>query len=1801
MFQIVDDVLAALDALHEVGLVHRDVKPENVMLERVDGALRGRLGDMGIARPADRTRSSGSVLGTDLYIAPEVHDGAAPSPQSDLWAVGYVLYEGLFGAPPHADASTTYQAIGRLRAEGPDRPPRVPDPIWNVVVTLLAPSPGDRPSSADAARALVVSGRPAALAVSPVAATDNAARRRLTPRRITPRARSSVRFEAAAQRSPTLTRALAATAATALVVGGLAWVGGRDRLFGTTDRTDRGAISSITPLSPESRHVVPTQYQWRLTNGVLTGRLEVSNPSWTATEATAMPELFPGSAATDGALALVGFNGKTERQKDGSVLVRFAVPPLAPRAHHVVSFRLRVARDFNDPRDLAQLVRDREAAIQKYSFALSDAPTLNRLVVAVTSASLIVGEQAQVSVQGFDRHGSAVPAELLRDLQVAVSVGHAVARVEGSALAALAPGNAVIRAVVGDIRAETPVTVAAAPAPPTTARRGSEKAPARSDDGNHRHDIRRGSPRLVAADVGCRVNTFELALMIVGAGGPRPIVATVRSDARVEHLASALGGTLTRLGQRLDPTATLVEAGVRSGETLGLDAVGPVDLRQLGPELRVIGGAGAGGRRRLHGGALTVGRAPDADVVVPSERASRRHVEVRLDGDCFAVRDLESRNGTWINGIAIEVDAWVSVDHGTPVRIGDSVLTVAAAAEAPSPSRDMRPFHVGFLGGRRASAAAVTTRAATATTPLSARRSLVPYVVPTAGAVALAAAAGGAPAPVAFGATPAAVVLGLLADRGLHARSARKASALLRDSLAQDRAEISSAAKGLAVAARILHPDPATLAAAAERQSSALWSVPAAELELRVGLADRAGAIAVEGEAASVQRLAAERVAHLMPEVVGFADGPVVLAGPEPFLDDLTTWFVMQSIGHTSPHELELVVLTDDGEHWAWTAWAQHAARPCVLPAHVRPHELPQRRAPHRLLVLDNVPPWSWADAGHDNSMVVWRSTRADAAPAHGGTRITAGAPFHVDIEDADTRREGVLADVITNTCNPDDFALRIGALRSLRSREEQSDSAVFLDELVPQLRRVDDLVRTWAQSGSELEVVLGLSDGDTARLTLAGQNSHVLVAGTTGSGKTRLLETLACSLAGTHAPKDLHVLVIDFKGGNELAALAGLPHCVGFISDRDPAEVDRAITALTREVARRDAAFASVGATDYDDYRHKRGAPMARLVVIADEFGQFRRDDTHGSRVAALLRIATQGRSKGVHLVLATQSPSTDVTTEIRQNVGVRLCLRVAEPAESVAVLGTPDAALLPRVPGRMLMAIGGDPTTMQVATSRASRLSRPEPVMVRDLLDAATTAVVPSQRVDADVLREIVETIAKAAALTGDAPEPLLSPPLPERLMRADVAGADRPWTVGGLVLGVRDRPGALDAVAFGFDPARDGSLTVVGGPRSGRTSTLLAVAEAVAAQADQRHRLVVHAIDWDRDELSALDGSAYDGGVVRREDFEHLRRVMRWLAAAGEPSVQRVVLIDRLDALLRDLREVDGALASDMTNLLSTGPARGVFPVVTVDVAALLSATSATLAGPRLVLRVDDPMIAAAAGVTPRPRVPGRGLALPDGDDVQIGLANGYGRADAPAGRVARMPDRVHVGDLDAAQSEGIALGTGGATTLATVAVDLDEVGPILTVIGRSRSGRSSVLDVAAATYVGRRDGVRVSPRNDTSWDPSFAPSLVLVDDAARLAARFPWLASGTLGEELRSAGHVLIAVFEQSDLNSLGFGHWLMRRPGPGVLLALDPTPDRIVAGERLGFHPPAELRAGPPGRGWWCERGRAVSLQVALRN
>src|SRR5205823_15121686 len=110
------EVAAALDVLHERELVHRDVKPANVILEEGGGAL---LADFGLARGASDTvlTQTGRVSGTVDYLAPEVIRGAQAEPAADIYALGCVAYACLSGGPPFAARPVADAILAHLEAQ----------------------------------------------------------------------------------------------------------------------------------------------------------------------------------------------------------------------------------------------------------------------------------------------------------------------------------------------------------------------------------------------------------------------------------------------------------------------------------------------------------------------------------------------------------------------------------------------------------------------------------------------------------------------------------------------------------------------------------------------------------------------------------------------------------------------------------------------------------------------------------------------------------------------------------------------------------------------------------------------------------------------------------------------------------------------------------------------------------------------------------------------------------------------------------------------------------------------------------------------------------------------------------------------------------------------------------------------------------------------------------------------------------------------------------------------------------------------------------------------------------------------------------------------------------------------------------------------------------------------------------------------------------------------------------------------------------------------------------------------------
>jgi serine/threonine protein kinase len=141
----------ALAVAHEQGVVHRDIKPQNLLLD-ADGVLK--VMDFGVARLAEYQSTlteAGLVVGTPAYMSPEQLLGESLDGRSDLYSAGVVLYECLTGCLPF-EASSPVSLIAKLLNEQPRSPidvnVDVPPALSGLIVELLAKKPGDRPASA---------------------------------------------------------------------------------------------------------------------------------------------------------------------------------------------------------------------------------------------------------------------------------------------------------------------------------------------------------------------------------------------------------------------------------------------------------------------------------------------------------------------------------------------------------------------------------------------------------------------------------------------------------------------------------------------------------------------------------------------------------------------------------------------------------------------------------------------------------------------------------------------------------------------------------------------------------------------------------------------------------------------------------------------------------------------------------------------------------------------------------------------------------------------------------------------------------------------------------------------------------------------------------------------------------------------------------------------------------------------------------------------------------------------------------------------------------------------------------------------------------------------------------------------------------------------------------------------------------------------------------------------------------------------------------------------------------------------
>lgn len=204
----------------------------------------------------------------------------------------------------------------------------------------------------------------------------------------------------------------------------------------------------------------------------------------------------------------------------------------------------------------------------------------------------------------------------------------------------------------------------------------------------------------------------------------------------------------------------------------------------------------------------------------------------------------------------------------------------------------------------------------------------------------------------------------------------------------------------------------------------------------------------------------------------------------------------------------------------------------------------------------------------------------------------------------------------------------------------------------------------------------------------------HGLIAGTTGSGKSELLQSYILSLSINFSPEDINFFIIDYKGGGMANLFSNLPHMVGQISNLSGNQIRRALISINSEKERRLRIFNEYGVNDINQYRrmYTEGTvdiSIAHLIIIIDEFAELKKAEPDFMR--ELVSVAQVGRSLGIHLILATQKPSGTVDDNIRSNSKFRLCLRVQDRQDSIDMLHKPDAAFITQ-PGGCILQVGND-----------------------------------------------------------------------------------------------------------------------------------------------------------------------------------------------------------------------------------------------------------------------------------------------------------------------------------------------------------------------------------------------------------------------------------------------------------------------------------------------------------------------------
>lgn len=279
-------------------------------------------------------------------------------------------------------------------------------------------------------------------------------------------------------------------------------------------------------------------------------------------------------------------------------------------------------------------------------------------------------------------------------------------------------------------------------------------------------------------------------------------------------------------------------------------------------------------------------------------------------------------------------------------------------------------------------------------------------------------------------------------------------------------------------------------------------------------------------------------------------------------------------------------------------------------------------------------------------------------------------------------------------------FSTSLKAVNHVQTlRNSIPNSITFLEMYHAEKVEELNILKRWHQNDTykTMAVPLGVRGRDELlylNLHEKAHGPHGLIAGTTGSGKSELIQSYILSLAVNYHPYEVAFLLIDYKGGGMANLFAQLPHLVGTITNLDANQSQRALVSIKAELKRRQRMFAECDVNHINQYsklfkQGKVSEPLPHLFLISDEFAELKSEQPDFMK--ELVSTARIGRSLGIHLILATQKPSGVVDDQIWSNSKFKIALKVQDAADSREVIKTSDAADI-TLPGRAYLQVGNN-----------------------------------------------------------------------------------------------------------------------------------------------------------------------------------------------------------------------------------------------------------------------------------------------------------------------------------------------------------------------------------------------------------------------------------------------------------------------------------------------------------------------------